>query len=168
MKSHLSINVSPKGFTLIEMVAVIALISILAMMAIPSFADRIIRKQIEEVMPLAELAKKSIAVSWQATQTFPADNAAAGLPPPDKIVNQFVSAVTVKDGAINLTFGNRAHSALVGKILSLRPAVVTDAPIVPITWICANAETPKNMTVFGTDQTTIPRTYLPLDCRKLK
>lgn len=148
-----------------QMMAVIAAIAILALLAIPSFQGRIIRQQIESALPLADIAKKPIAASWAATQVLPPDNTAAGLPSSEKIVNNTVSALSVQDGAIHLTFGNRAHQAINGKTLTLRPAVVDDAPVVPVTWVCGNAEGPGKMTIRGGNQTSIPNAYLPLECR---
>lgn len=153
-----------RGFTLMEMMAVIAIIAILGAMAIPSFQASIARKQIETAIQLTELAKKPIAAAWAATQTLPPDNATAGLPAADKIVSNFVSAMAVQDGVINITFGNRVNGALAGKVLSLRPAVVADAPVVPVAWVCGKAEAPAKMTVKGSDQTTVPTPFLPLDC----
>lgn len=153
------------GFTLLEMMAVVAIIAILAAMALPSYLVKNVRVQIEKSIPLADIAKGPIALSWAADQKFPADNAAAGLPVPEKIVNNFISAVTVKEGAINITFGNRANGTIKDKVLTLRPAVVPDAPIVPVTWVCAGAEAPDKMTVKGEDNTTVPKEYLPLICR---
>ncbi|MBC7404733.1 MAG: pilin [Cytophaga sp.] len=154
------------GFTLIEMMAVVAIIAVLAAMAVPSYLFKVIREQIEGAIPLTDIVKKPIAMSWLATQTFPTDNAAAGLPSSDKIVNNYVSDVAIQDGAINITFGNRASGPLKGKILTLRPAVVTDAPVVPVTWVCAGAEAPDKMTIMGVDRTSIDQSHLPLACRR--
>jgi type IV pilus assembly protein PilA len=156
------------GFTLAEMVAVIALISILAVMAVPSLTDRVIKQQIEAALPLADIAKEPVAAAWKTLQTFPADNKSAGLPAPEKIVNNYVSALKVQDGAIHLTFGNRVNKAIDGKVLTLRPAVVADAPVVPVAWVCGNAEAPNQMTLKGENRTDIPNTYLPLACRAIK
>lgn len=156
------------GFTLMEVMATIAIIAILALMAMPTFIDRIVRQQIEAALPLADVAKKPIADYWSFTRAMPPDNTALALPDPDKIVNNYVEKVAVKDGVVNLTFGNRANSALKGKVLSLRPAVVADAPAVPITWVCAMAEPPGKMTVYGDNATTVAATYLPMECRALK
>lgn len=157
-----------RGFTMLEMMAVVAVIAILATLAIPSYLDRIVRDQIKAALPLADVAKQPIAASWSSDGTFPADNAAAGLPPADKIVANYVSSVSVEDGAIHMTFGNRANKTIAGKILSLRPAVVEDAPMVPVAWICGSAEAPEKMTVKGRNLTDVPATLLPVDCRALK
>ena len=158
-------NLRGDGFSMMETLVVIAIVAILATLAIPSYLDKIVRDQIAEALPLADIAKAPLAGSWAALQTFPADNAAAGLPAPDKIVNNFVSSVLVRNGAIDLTFGNRASGVIKGKVLTLRAAVVEDAPIVPVTWVCGYAAAPGKMTVTSVDRTNIPAVYLPLRCR---
>ncbi|HEY2927632.1 pilin [Piscinibacter sp.] len=155
------------GFTLIELMVVIAVIAILAMLALPNFQHQIVREQVAEALPLADIAKAPVAASWSNTRTFPADNASAGLPSEDRIVNNVVSAVAVQAGAIHITFGNRANALLKGKILTLRPAVVEDAPIVPVTWVCGYASGPGRMTIQGENRTNIPRADLPLKCRSV-
>jgi type IV pilus assembly protein PilA len=154
-----------RGFTLVEMMVVIGIVSILALMAIPTYQDKFIRDQIAEALPLADLAKPPVALSWAVLQTFPADNAAAGLPVAEKIVNNFIGSVAIQGGAIDITFGNKANRAIFGKVLSLRPAVVEDAPIVPVTWVCGYASAPEKMTVKGENRTNIPPGYLPIRCR---
>lgn len=144
---------------------VVGIVAILALMAIPGFQDRYVRDQIVEAMPLAEVAKRPVVAAWLAARAFPADNAAAGLPPADKIVSNFVSSVAVEGGAIHMTFGNRVTGAIKGKVLSLRPAVVEDAPVVPVAWVCGFAEVPGNMTARSANRTDIPTAYLPFACR---
>ena len=153
------------GFTLIEMLVVLSIIAILALMLLPSTIDAQIRGQVAEALPLAEVAQKPVAAAWTLLKILPADNAAAGLPPADKIVGNLVSAVAVEDGAIHMTFGNRANSRIRGKILTLRPAVVEDAPVVPVAWICGYAPVPAKMTVKGVNRTDIPAGHLPVKCR---
>ncbi len=157
-----------RGFTMVEMMAVLAIITIMAMMAIPTYLDRIVRQQIEAALPLADIAKKPVADQWALLLSFPADNAAAGLPVADKIVSNYVSSLTVQDGAIHIAFGNRASGAIKGKILTLRPAVVADEPVVPVAWVCGTAEAPDKMTVKGENRTSVPDTFLPLACQTLK
>lgn len=158
-------SVRRDGFTMMEMMMVIAVIAILATMAIPSYIDRIVRDQITEALPLADTAKKPIEAAWSSAHTLPADNTTALLPAADKIVNNFISSVAVQDGAIHITFGNLANGAIKGKILTLRPAVVDDAPIVPITWVCGMAPPPDKMTAKGENRTNIQGSYLPYKCR---
>jgi type IV pilus assembly protein PilA len=153
------------GFTLIELMVVLAVIAILAMIALPSTQGRLVRDQIVEASKLAEIAKAPVALAWTTTQSLPADNAAAGLPSADKIVSNLVSSVAVDAGAIHITFGNRANAAIAGKTLSLRPAVVDDAPVVPVAWVCAGASAPQKMTLRGANRTDVPTRFLPLNCR---
>lgn len=153
------------GFNMIELMVVLAIVAALALMAIPNFQDKIIRDQIIEALPLADIAKSPISGSWSTGRTFPVDNAAAGLPEADKIVNNYISSVSVRGGAIDITFGNRAHSQIKGKIITIRPAVIDDAPVVPITWVCGYAAAPDKMTTKGSNNTSVPVGYLPLKCR---
>jgi len=158
-------NLRSDGFSMMEILAVIAIVAILATLAIPSYLDKVVRDQIGEALPLADIAKDPLAASWAALQSFPPDNEAAGLPAPDKIVNNFVSSVLVRNGAIDLTFGNRANGVIKGRVLTLRAAVVEDAPIVPVTWVCGHAKAPEKMTAQSSDRTSIDARYLPLKCR---
>jgi type IV pilus assembly protein PilA len=154
-----------RGFTLVEMMVVISVMAILALIALPTYTDKRVRDQVLEALTLADIAKPPVVAAWSLGQPLPADNAAAGLPAADKIVSALVSSVTVQDGAIHIRFGNQANTLLRGKTLSLRPAVVQDAPVVPIAWLCGKAPTPDKMTVKGTDRTDVPSVFLPLRCR---
>ena len=153
------------GFSLIEMMVVIAIIGILALMAAPNFQDTIVRNEIKEALPLADIAKQPVALTWATTQLFPRDNADVLLPVPEKIVSNLISSVAIKDGAINITFGNRCNGIIKGKILTLRPAVVEDTPIVPVAWVCGTAEAPDKMVAKGKNETNIPDAFLPFNCR---
>jgi type IV pilus assembly protein PilA len=155
----------PEGFTLIEVVVVMAVIAILATLAIPSFQDRIVRAQIVDAMKIADIAKAPIAAMWSLAHAMPADNTAAGLPAPDKIVGNYVTSLTVENGAIHVVFGNTVNGAIRGKTLTLRPAVVLDAPVVPVAWVCGHANAVDQMTAQGTDRTDIGPSFLPLNCR---
>src|SRR5882672_6125676 len=154
-----------RGFTLLELMVVVGIVAILALLAFPTYQDKFVRDQIAEALPLADIAKPPVALSWTLLQTFPADNAAAGLPVADKIVNNTISSVAIQDGAIHITFGNKANNTIRGKVLTLRPAVIVDAPIVPITWVCGYATAPEKMTIKGENRTNIPPGWLPIRCR---
>ena len=153
------------GFTLMEILIAAAIVALLAMMALPSMTSGIVRKQIVDAVPIADIVKAAVALSWAGTAAVPANNAAAGLPAANKIVNNYVSSVALENGAIQITFGNSAHGTIAGKVLTLRPAVVADTPVVPVAWVCAQAAVPGGMTVLGEDRTNIPLGMLPYNCR---
>lgn len=153
-----------RGFTLIEIIVVLAVVAILATIAVPGIQGKLVREQIVEAMKITDIVKPKVAAMWGQTHQLPADNAAAGLPVADKIVGNFVSSVSVEAGAIHVSFGNRANTALQGKLLTLRAAVVEDTPVVPLAWVCGHAEAVEKMTAKGTDRTTVPDKFLPLNC----
>jgi type IV pilus assembly protein PilA len=159
------LNSKQTGFSAIEMMVVVAIIAILASIAIPSSLGRIVKEQVNAALPLAEIVKEPIAAAWKTTKTLPADNKEAGLPDADKIVNNYISSVEVQNGAIQMTFGNRAHPKIKDKVLSLRPAVIDESQIVPVTWVCGNAIAPEKMTLKGENRTNVSAEFLPLICR---
>lgn len=154
-----------KAFTLIELMIVLAIIAILATLTLPSYQDRIIRKQIEQALVIAEIAQEEIALFYQQSQSFPEDNQQAGLPIADKFIGNFVTSVTIEKGSIHIQLGNKVNELVKSNIISLRPAIVKDAPKVPIAWICANASVPQGMEIQGENHTNIIYKYLPLSCR---
>jgi type IV pilus assembly protein PilA len=166
MSQH-SLYKNARGFSLLEIVVVLAIIAILALMAVPNFSGKIVSDQIMEALPLADIAKPPVALAWAASQPLPVDNTAAALPAADKIVSNFVSSVALNNGAIDITFGNNAHGQIKGKVLTLRPAGVEDARVVPVSWVCGHANAPDKTTVQGSNNTNIPATFLPLKCKAL-
>jgi type IV pilus assembly protein PilA len=153
------------GFSAIEMMVVVAIIAILAMIAIPSSLGRIVKEQVNAALPLADIVKEPIAAAWKLTKTLPADNKEADLPDADKIVSNLISSVEVQNGAIHMTFGNKAHPQIKGKILSLRPAVIEESQIVPVAWVCGNAKAPNKMALKGENKTNVDAEFLPMMCK---
>lgn len=158
-------KVKQTGFSAMEMMVVVAIMAILAMIAIPSGIERIIREEVSASIPLAEAAKEPIAAQWKATKTLPVDNKEAGLPTPDKVVSNLISTLQVDAGVIHMTFGNKARKQLQGKILTIRPAVIEESQAVPIAWVCGNASAPAKMTVYGENKTNIDAKFLPFGCK---
>ena len=156
---------TPRGFTLIELVIVMSVVAILALMAVPTLLDRNIRLQVQEGMSLANLAKNGVSAFYGAKNELPATNEEAGVPPKEKIISNYVSGVSVDAGAVTVTFGNNVNASVAGKRLTLRPAIVKDAPAVPVAWLCHNAVVPNGMTIMGINRTDIAGKWLPIECR---
>ena len=156
-----------KGFTLLELMIVIAMITTMTTLALPSFQDRIIRAQVDEALKLASIAEAAVDEYYKHENKFPADNAEAGLPAKDKIIGNYVHQIEIVNGTIHVTMGKKANKHIAGEIVSLRPAIVKDAPIVPIAWVCGKAEAPDGMDVIGDNATSLDNIHLPLECREL-
>lgn len=153
-----------KGFTLIELMVVVAIIGILATLAVPSYQDMVIKKQVQGGIEFAGFAKQAVAEYYSKRHALPANNSSAGLPPREKIIGSFVTLVEVENGAITITFGNRVNKNIMGKKLTLRPAYVADAKAVPISWVCGAASVPKGLKTTNSNHTDFPASFLPLDC----
>ena len=153
------------GYTLIELMVVVAIIAMMASMAVPSYQDRVIRAQVGEGLALSEFVKQAVAAHYSKTGRLAAENQTAGLPPAGKIVGNYVSSITVRAGAIDIAFGNQANRNLAGRTLTLRPATVEGYAQVPIAWVCGTAAVPQKMTIAGRNSTDLPGHHLPLDCR---
>jgi type IV pilus assembly protein PilA len=135
------------GFTLIELMIVVAIIAILAAIAIPAYQDYIVRAQVTEGMSLASGAKASVWDYVSNHGTLPTDNQEAGLAKDTSIAGNYVSKVDISDGRIIATFGGpKANSHLTG-VLILSPTMSAGS----IAWTC--------------DPSTVPGKYLPTSCR---
>ena len=156
---------SGHGFTWIELVLILAVIGILAAMAFPAMQDQALRKQVKEALALAVVAKTGVQTVWALEGEMPNNNNKAGIPEPEKIIGSFVAAVHVHDGAVTLTLGNQASKQLHGKKVTLRPAVVPDQKVVPISWLCHVFPVPQGMEVHGKDETDVLPQWLPVECR---
>lgn len=154
-----------KGFTLIEMLVVIAIIAILALIAMPSPDPTIARRQVIESMELVEDYKKLVAFYHKSTQVFLKDNKEAGIPAADKLLGNYVDRIELKDGVFHVHFGNKAHTTIKDKTLSIQPIMVKGSPESPISWICGKAAVPAGMQAVGENRTDLELKDLPLNCR---
>lgn len=155
-----------KGFSLIEIMVVIAIIAILATLAIPSQTGRITQQRIVETIELIDPYKNNIETYFKFhSGEFPNNNEEAGLPEPNKILGNYLEKMDIKDGVMHLYFGQKMPASLHGKILSLRPVFVKDSPNSPLSWICGFNEIPTGMTAAGINLTDLDRLVLPGRCR---
>ena len=155
------------GFTLIELMIVIAIIGILASLAISAYQTYTVRAQISEGLNMADGAKVPIVDAYTNSGTAPADRTAAGMSPnPTDTRGSYVSAVAVTNGRVDITFsGPRAHQAIFGKTLSVTPYETVGNTII---WQCGNAAQPGGVELAGGAQHQLPTVearYLPSTCR---
>ena len=130
-----------QGFTLIELMIVVAIIGILAAIAIPAYQDYTIRAQVSEGLSLAAGAKAAVAETFLNTGLPPADRTAAGMSPNSgDTQGKYVQSVQVGAGVITITYGNEANAQITGDTLTLTPYEATDLSVV---WRCGNRWRPR-------------------------
>ena len=153
------------GFTLIELMIVVAIIGILASIAIPAYQDYTIRAQVVEVFSITGELKLSIKDYYKEHGRFPVDNMQAAVPAKSHLIGNYVTEVEVIDGAMHVTLGNYANQHLHGQMVTIRPIFVSESPTSPISWTCGYRSPPKGMEAVGEDKTTLENKHLPGACR---
>ena len=138
-----------QGFTLIELMIVVAIIGILAAIAIPAYQDYTIRAQVSEGLNLSGGAKAAVTEYSQDRGAFPTTNTQAGLSVnATDIVGKYVSGVAVgTSGVVTVTFGTGAHSLISGDDLLMTPTNNTGS----VSWACTSVD--------------IDNKHLPAACR---
>lgn len=114
-------NTMQKGFTLIELMIVVAIIAILAAIAIPAYQDYTIRAQISDGLSLASGSKTAVAEFYQNRGRYPANNASAGVAASGSIRGNFVTQAAIANGLITVTYGNSANSKITSSTVLLSP-----------------------------------------------
>jgi len=108
-----------QGFTLIELMIVVAIIGILAAIAIPAYQDYTIRAQVSEGLNLAAGSKTAVTEFYQDTGNWPADNTTAGVEAPANINGKYTTSVNIALASITVTYGSEANTNITGSTLTL-------------------------------------------------
>ena len=153
-----------KGFTLIELMIVVAIIGILAAIAIPAYQNYTIRSQVTEGMNLASAVETGVAEYYANTGNWPSSLTLAGIS--NAPTGKYVSSVAVgTSGVITITYGGQANAAINGanNLLALTPALSANGDI---SWICGAHTVPSTVTqVVAPTEPTVAQKYLPQVCR---
>lgn len=142
-----------KGFTLIELIIVVAIIGILAAIAIPAYQAYVIRTKVSEGLSLAMPVKIAIVETYAAKGSAPTNNHEAGLPNANEINGNDVLGVEVGTaGVISITYRDtlRGSPSMNNAVITLTPDFTNAEE--SVTWVCAIDDASKNR-------------FVPAECR---
>jgi type IV pilus assembly protein PilA len=156
-----------QGFTLIELMIVVAIIGILAAIAIPAYQNYTIRAQVTEGLSLASAVKTSISEFYADKGTWPAilTVGATGLGLTASPVGKYVTGLALTTGTITISYGDQANANVLGKTLVLKPYLSANNDVI---WVCGNKPAPAGA-VTNTSGTpaasSLAEKYMPSNCR---
>ena len=151
-----------KGFTLIELMIVVAIIAILAAIAFLAYQDYTIRAQVGEG-PINAAALKTAIAEYRADRgAWPGNNASVGIT--ETVSGTYVSGIANNAGLLTITYGNNANSVIVGSTLGLSAAANSNGDVA---WVCGERAAPSGFTVAGNPAaaTTVLGKYRAANCR---
>ena len=153
-----------KGFTLIELMIVVAIIGILAAIALPAYHDYTIRAQVSEGPTLSEGLKVAIADYYANNGTWPATMTSVGFGT-NVVSGSYVASITQAGGVITITYGTaKANAKLTGATLNMSAAANANGDIA---WVCGGSATPTGFTIAGAAgySASMQAKWLPSSCK---
>lgn len=158
------------GFTFVELLIVVAIVSILAAIALPAYRNYVIRSEVAEGLSLLGDARVGVNEFYSRWGRMPADNGEAGLPPPDDMRGNFVRSIRVIEGGLvaAMDLGKDHDGQAIHRTLTFQPWVSAQSTSSPIVWSCGLQDPglSDDYRTFGSAaDNPVEDVWLPASCR---